>query len=164
MYNVYTYTLEVWLSYLPTRVESNRGAHQYHLGPTWQPVDQGPFLKQTSPKEYQEIRQGNGNFLYGRMDKYRPPRGPSRICNSMVPPRGDRQHPVPFKCGRKYRVSYESTGENKFLVYMPKGKISYFTNARGVSSNPSWIQGRRCLSILYIIIYLSIPNATTLGL
>ena len=26
----------------------------------------------------------------------------------------------------KYRVSYDSTGENKFLIYLPKGEISSF--------------------------------------
>ena len=37
------------------------------------------------------------------------------------------------KVAEKYRVSYDSTGKNKFLVYLPKGKSRSFTQCeRGV--------------------------------
>ena len=48
------------------------------------------------------------------------------------------------KVAEKYRVSYDGTGENKFLVYLPKTKSDILHNARGVSSTPTWLQGRRC--------------------
>ena len=31
------------------------------------------------------------------------------------------------KVAEKYRVSYDSTGENKFIVYLPKGEVRSFT-------------------------------------
>ena len=34
------------------------------------------------------------------------------------------------KVAEKYRVSYVSTGENKFLVYLTNGKIRYFTQCK----------------------------------
>ena len=52
------------------------------------------------------------------------------------------------KVADKYRVSYDSTGENKFLVHLPRGKLHILQNARGVSSTTTWLQGKRCSSIL----------------
>ena len=60
------------------------------------------------------------------MNDYKPPRGYPGIWNIMVPPGRHRKHPVPLKGGRKYRVSYNGNGDNKFLVYLPRGKVRSF--------------------------------------
>ena len=47
--------------------------------------------------------------------------------DGVVSPRWHHKYPLSLsKVEEKYRVAYDSTGENKLLVYLPRGEVRYF--------------------------------------
>ena len=80
-------------------------------------------------------------------------------------PGGIANIPSLSKVAEKYRVSYNSTGENKFLVYVPKGKIMSFTKfERGLFYSDMAVGLMVLVNTVDYNIYISIPNVTTLGI
>ena len=98
-----------------------RRAYQPNLGPPGQSDHRQRVFKKASTEEYKEIRQGSGNILHGgkittNPKGYHPGYGivwshPGSIANILSL----------SKVAEKYRVSYDITSENIFLVYLPMG-------------------------------------------